>query len=54
MDYKKAYALLVGALSDAIDELEKAVILSQEAENAVKMLKEALETTEEMYINAED
>ena len=53
MDYKKAYALLIGTMSKAIDELEKSQVISQETSNAVQMLKEELEQTEEMYIVAE-
>ena len=49
MDYKSAYALLVGRISNAIDEIEKSRVTSQEMENAIKMLKEGLEQAEEMY-----
>ncbi len=52
MNYQKAYALLLGSMSNAIDELNKSTILSVEMENAVKILKEALETAEEMYLEA--
>jgi len=54
MDYKKAYALLVGTMSNAIDEISKSRIISQEMENAIKMLKEGLEKAEEMYICSEE
>jgi len=53
MDYKKAYALLVGTMSKAIDEIGKSQVISQETENAVKILKEGLEQAEEMYIGTE-
>ena len=54
MDYKKAYALLVGAMSRAIDEIEKSQIASQETESAIQILKEGLEQAEEMYLSAGD
>jgi len=54
MDYKKAYALLVGVMSKTIDELEKSQVISQETESAVVMLKEGLEQAEEMYICSEE
>ena len=50
VDYKKAYALLVGIMSETIDELEKSQIISRETEVAILMLKEGLEIAEEMYI----
>ena len=50
MEYKKAYALLMGTMSKAIDEIEKSKIISQETENAIQILKEGLEQAEEMYI----
>ncbi|HMM06800.1 MAG TPA: hypothetical protein PKD52_09060 [Clostridiales bacterium] len=54
MDYKKAYALLAGTMSNAIDEIERSRVISQEMENAIKMLKEGLEKAEEMYLWAEE
>jgi hypothetical protein len=54
MDYKKAYALLVGTISNAIDEIGKSHIISQEMENAMQMLMDGLENTEEMYLSAEE
>jgi hypothetical protein len=54
MDYQKAYALLVETMSNAIDEIGKSKVISQEAENAVWMLKQALEEAEEMYLNSEE
>lgn len=53
MDYKKAYALLAGTMSNVIDEIEKSRVISQELESAIKMLKEGLEKAEEMYLRAE-
>ena len=49
MDCEKAYALLVGRISNAIDEIERSRVTLQGMENAIKMLKEGLEETEEMY-----
>ena len=54
MDYKKAYALLAGTMSNTIDEIEKSRVISQEMENAIKMLKEGLEKAEDMYLCAEE
>ena len=54
MDYQKAYALLVGVVSKAIDEIGKSLNVSTETENAVKMLKDGLEQAEEMYIGTEE
>lgn len=54
MDYKKAYALLAGTMSNAIDEIGKSHIISQEMENAIRILKEGLEKAEEMYICSEE
>ena len=54
MDYQKAYTLLVGVMSKAIDELGKSQVVSTETKNAVKMLKDGLEQAEEMYISTEE
>lgn len=54
MDYQKAYALLVGTISNAIDEIGKSRTITQEMENGIRMLKEGLEKAEEMYLSAED
>ncbi len=54
MDYKKAYTLLAGTMSDAMDEIEKSRVISQEMENAIKMLKDGLDKVEEMYLCAEE
>lgn len=54
MDYQKAYTLLVETMSKAIDEINKSRIISQEMENAIKMLKGGLEEAEEMYLSAEE
>jgi hypothetical protein len=54
MDYQKAYALLVGTMSKAIDEIEKSRVITQEMDNASKMLKAGLEEAEEMYLSAEE
>ena len=51
MNYQKAYALLVTSMSNAIDQLEKSKILSQETSTAISLLKEGLKQTEEMYIS---
>ena len=53
MDYLKAYALLVGTISNAIDEIGKSRVISQEMENAIQMLKAGLEEVEEMYLCSE-
>lgn len=54
MDYQKAYALLMGTMSNAIDEINQSRVISQEMENAIQMLKAGLEHAEEMYINSEE
>lgn len=54
MDYQKAYALLVGTMSNAIDEISKSRIISQEIENATQMLKQGLDKAEKMYLCAKD
>lgn len=54
MDYKKAYALLMGTMSNAIDEISKSHVISQEIENAVRMLREGLEKAEEMYLCSDE
>ncbi|NLO86496.1 MAG: hypothetical protein GX096_13890 [Clostridiales bacterium] len=53
MDYAKAYALLVVTMSNAIDEMSKSHVISQEMQNTIVMLKEGLEKTEEMYVSSE-
>ena len=50
MNYKKAYAILIGSMSKAIDEIEKSQVVSQETSNAIQILKEGLEQVDEMYI----
>ena len=52
MDYKKAYTLLVGTMSNAIDEIEKSIVITPEMENGIKLLKAGLEQAEEMYLSA--
>lgn len=54
MDYKKSYALLVGTISNAIDEINQSRIISQEMENAIHIMKKGLEATEEMYLCSEE
>lgn len=54
MDYKKAYSLLVGIMSNAIDEINKSPIIFQEMENTIQMLKEGLEKAEKMYICSDE
>ena len=52
MDYQRAYALLVGIMSDTIDEISKSPVFYQEIENAIYMLQQGLIETEEMYISS--
>lgn len=54
MDYQKAYALLVGTMANAIDEIDKSYIHSQETQNAIQILKEGLRKVEEMYLCSEE
>lgn len=53
MNYQKAYALLVGTMSDAIDEIHKSHVILQEMEKAIQILKEGLAKAEEMYTDSE-
>lgn len=43
--YERMYAILCGAVSDAVDYLE-----SDQGAHAIQLLKNALEQTEELYI----
>ncbi len=54
MDYQKAYALLVGTISNAIDEISKSYIIVPEMENTIQILKEGLAKAEEMYLYSEE
>jgi len=54
MNYPKAYALLLGTMSNVIDEIGKSRVISQEMENATQMLKEGLEKAEEMYVCSDE
>lgn len=53
MDYQKAYCVLFNAMSDAIDQLNRSKIVTQELEEGVNILKKAQETTEKMYMDEE-
>ncbi len=48
-DYKKMYAILCSAMSDAIDSLEDIPL----ARNTVKAMKEAMNTAEDIYLDGE-
>lgn len=48
-DYKKMYAILCSAMSDAIDSLENIPL----ARNAVEAMKEAMNTAEDIYLDSE-
>ena len=48
-DYKKMYAILCSAMSKAIDSLEDI----PRARDAVKTMKEAMNTAEDMYLDSE-
>jgi hypothetical protein len=54
MNYEKAYALLVGRISNAIDCMCASRIISQQMEDAIRLLKEGLEIAEEMYLSTEE
>lgn len=49
MDYKKAYTLLAGVMSNTMNEINKSDIKSEEIENVMHMLKDGLTKAEEMY-----
>lgn len=48
-DYKKMYAILCSAMSDAIDSLENIPL----ARNAVEAMKEAMNRAEDIYLDGE-
>lgn len=48
-DYKKMYAILCSAMSEAIDSLEDI----PRARDAVKTMKEAMNTAEDIYLDSE-
>ena len=48
-DYKKMYAILCSAMSDAIDSLENIPL----ARNAVEAMKEAMNRAEDVYLDGE-
>ncbi|MCL2753418.1 MAG: hypothetical protein FWE44_04630 [Defluviitaleaceae bacterium] len=48
MNYKKAYDTLVGAMLEAIDEIEKSRFATWETDNVVHVLKDGLAKAEEM------
>ena len=50
MDYKRMYAILCGAISDALDLLP----VSAETARARWELEQALHTTEELYMESEE
>lgn len=54
MDYEAAYKVLFNAATDAIEEIERAQIKSQETERAGEILRKAQLRTEKMYIEAGD
>ena len=54
MDYQKPYTILVDSAAKTIDELNKSQFVSQEMENAVRILKHGLEEAEEMYLNTDE
>jgi len=54
MDYQKAYALLVGSISKAIDEINKSPASSREIERGLDILKGCLLKAEEMYVGGDE
>lgn len=53
MDYKKAYSILFNAMTDAIEKIYSSKIVTEEVDEGLKILREAQQTTEEMFINEE-
>ncbi len=51
MDYEAAYRVLFNAITDAVEEIEKTKIKSQETNNGLEILKFAQQQTEEMFIS---
>ena len=50
MNYQKMYAILCGAMSDAIDLLEPLVGTQQ----AIALMQDALDQAEELYLSETD
>ena len=50
MDYKKAYYVTFNAITKAINELEKSIVVSPQAKT-ISILKDVQRATEEMYIS---
>lgn len=53
MDYQKAYSVLFNAMSDAIDEINRSIIITQEMEDGLSILRKAQQITEKMYMDEE-
>ena len=51
MEIKKDYSILFNAISDVIKELEE---LLKKGEDCLQLLKNAQNTTEEMYMNEDE
>lgn len=54
MDYKKAYATLIGTISNAIDEINNSCAITQELKDVIQILKAGLEKAEEMYLSSDE
>lgn len=50
MNYKKAYAKLFNAITNAIGKIEKSGLISEELTECITMLKNVQILTEDMYI----
>lgn len=50
MDYKKAYSLLFRGITEALKEIEKSHIISEEIISAGIILQKLQQETENMYI----
>lgn len=52
-NYLKLYFVLFNAITMAVEELEKSTITTQQTVKTLEILKNAQQTTEEMYISSE-
>lgn len=50
MDYQKAYCLFFHAITQATDKIDSSRLISQEMEDGLKILKQAQQDTEELYL----
>lgn len=52
MDYESAYKILFNAITDALASLERERMISPDIERTKQFLKQAQQTTEDMFIES--